>query len=122
MKSSATTCPTESHSPSTWRLTVGYALMLLFAIGLFFVVRHYGERLTPATAVAHSSDVPGITAKPDILLHVLGALVSILLLGRWIGKLCVHFGQPRVIGEIVAGIMLGPSLLGLISPTATPSI
>ena len=47
-----------------------------------------------------------------VLYHVLVALVAILLLGRWLGKLFVHFGQPRVIGEMVAGIMLGPSLLG----------
>src|SRR3972149_6730836 len=43
---------------------------------------------------------------------------AILLLGRWLGKAFVHFGQPRVIGEMVAGIMLGPSLLGWISPEA----
>ena len=52
------------------------------------------------------------------LYHVLLALVSILLLGRWMGKLFVYFGQPRVIGEMVAGIMLGPSLLGQIWPAA----
>ena len=46
------------------------------------------------------------------------ALVSILLLGRWMGKLFAYFGQPRVIGEMVAGIMLGPSLLGQIWPAA----
>jgi Kef-type K+ transport system membrane component KefB len=34
------------------------------------------------------------------------------------GKLFVHFEQPRVIGEMVAGIMLGPSLLGRIWPDA----
>jgi len=39
-------------------------------------------------------------------------------LGRWLGKLFVYFGQPRVIGEMVAGIMLGPSLLGRIWPEA----
>ena len=50
--------------------------------------------------------------KSLVLYHVLVALVAILLLGRWLGKLFVHFGQPRVIGEMVAGIMLGPSLLG----------
>ena len=49
----------------------------------------------------------GLAARPDVLRHVLGALVAILLLGRWLGKLFVYFGQPRVIGEIVAGIMLG---------------
>jgi Kef-type K+ transport system membrane component KefB len=83
------------------------------------LVLAYGRQLSPATsgtgrtvgaaAVAHSSYV---------LYHVLVALVSILLLGRWLGKLFVHFGQPRVIGEIVAGIALGPSLLGRIWPDA----
>lgn len=118
MNSNASALPSTHHPPSTWRLTVGYTLMLAAAIGLFLVVRHYGERLTTATATDEAAAATAVAAKPDILLHVLGALVAILLLGRWMGKLCVHFGQPRVIGEIIAGIMLGPSLLGWISPTA----
>ncbi len=109
--------PTNSRPPTSWRLSVGYALMLLVAIGAFLVVRHLGESLSPIAAT-NSAAVRDLAAKPDILLHVLGALVAILLLGRWLGKLFVHFGQPRVIGEIVAGIMLGPSLLGWISPAA----
>ena len=77
------------------------------------MVLAYGEQLSPAAAATQSraaSRLPPHTA--DVLYHVLLALVSILLLGRWLGKLFVHFGQPRVIGEMVAGIMLGPSLLG----------
>jgi Kef-type K+ transport system membrane component KefB len=92
--------------------------MLVVAIGVFLLVRHYGERLTPAAAANRAANAPAVAPKSEILLHVLGALVAILLLGRWLGKLFVHFGQPRVIGEIVAGIMLGPSLLGWISPAA----
>lgn len=118
MSSHASTLPAPAHSPSTWRLTIGYAIMLAVAIALFLVVRHFGEQLVPAVAASQATDKPAITKQPDILLHVLGALVSILLLGRWVGKVCVHFGQPRVIGEIMAGIMLGPSLLGWISPAA----
>lgn len=118
MSSHTSSLPVPSHAPSTWRLTVGYALMLVVAIGLFFVVRHFGEQLAPAAAASATTGKPAVTKHPDILLHVLGALVSILLLGRWVGKVCVHFGQPRVIGEIMAGIMLGPSLLGWISPEA----
>ena len=118
MSADAASFPTDAHPPSTWRLTVGYALMLVVAVVLFLVVRHFGEQLRPVAAASRSADAPGVAAKPDILLHVLGALVSILLLGRWLGKLFVHFGQPRVIGEIVAGIMLGPSLLGWLSPEA----
>jgi len=118
MSSTASSYPARSQAPSTWRLTIGYALMLLFAVGLFLVIRQYGEQLKPLAASASRAEAPVAAAKAEILRHVLGALVAILLLGRWLGKLFVHFGQPRVIGEIVAGIMLGPSLLGWISPAA----
>lgn len=116
MNGNAPAYPAPTQAPSTWRLSVGYAAMLVVAVALFLVVRHFGERLSPVAATR--ATVASHSAEPDILLHVLGALVAILLLGRWIGKVCVHFGQPRVIGEIVAGIMLGPSLLGWISPAA----
>ncbi|MEO5972372.1 MAG: cation:proton antiporter [Sphingomicrobium sp.] len=32
----------------------------------------------------------------------------------WLGKR--FFGQPQVVGEMIAGVLLGPSLLGLIAP------
>ncbi|EMG21633.1 transporter, CPA2 family [Leptospira interrogans serovar Copenhageni str. LT2050] len=40
----------------------------------------------------------------------------IILAARFCGKLATILGQPSVIGEILAGILLGPSLLGLIFP------
>jgi Kef-type K+ transport system membrane component KefB len=48
----------------------------------------------------------------DVLKHVLLALAAVILTGRLLGKLFVYFGQPPVIGEVVAGILLGPSWLG----------
>ncbi len=106
--------PTSSKT----KLAVGYGFMIVVAAGLFLLVRHFGEQLSPVTPTDGSAPSTAITAKPEILLHVLIALVSILLLGRWLGKVFTYFGQPRVIGEIVAGIVLGPSLLGAISPAA----
>jgi Kef-type K+ transport system membrane component KefB len=44
----------------------------------------------------------------------LTALAVIVLVARVFGSVARRFGQPRVIGEILAGIALGPSLLGLI--------
>ncbi|MGH9940180.1 MAG: cation:proton antiporter, partial [Blastocatellia bacterium] len=41
---------------------------------------------------------------------------AILLVSRAMGQLCKRFHQPRVIGEMLAGIMLGPSLLGWLAP------
>lgn len=45
-------------------------------------------------------------------------ILSILFLSFLITRLFRFIGQPDVIGEMAAGIMLGPSLLGLISPDA----
>lgn len=42
----------------------------------------------------------------------------LLLLGRVLGQLSRRFGQPAVVGEIAAGVVLGPSVLGQIAPDA----
>ena len=43
-------------------------------------------------------------------------LILIVLLARVFGALFVKMGQPAVIGEMVAGIVLGPSLFGALAP------
>jgi Kef-type K+ transport system membrane component KefB len=44
------------------------------------------------------------------------AAAIVLIVARFFGILAVKIGQPRVIGEVIAGLCLGPSLLGAISP------
>jgi K+:H+ antiporter len=44
-------------------------------------------------------------------------LTVILLVCRLVGGLIARVGQPRVVGEMIAGVLLGPSLLGLIAPS-----
>ena len=39
-----------------------------------------------------------------------------LIVARLFGVVAVKVGQPRVMGEVIAGLCLGPSLLGAISP------
>jgi len=41
---------------------------------------------------------------------------TILIVARLVGWLFGKLHQPRVVGEMVAGILLGPSLLGPVSP------
>ena len=53
------------------------------------------------------------------LFHVLLALAAVIVVGRLLGAACQFIGQPSVIGEILAGIVLGPSLLGRLWPAAT---
>src|SRR5579884_84818 len=48
--------------------------------------------------------------------QILLELVVILLVVQLIGYLCRYIGQQWVIGEILAGLALGPSLLGVLSP------
>ncbi len=50
----------------------------------------------------------------DPFVRLLLCLVIVLALGRVVGAFCRKIGQPVVIGEIIAGIALGPSLLGLL--------
>ncbi|MEM6259264.1 MAG: cation:proton antiporter [Planctomycetota bacterium] len=45
------------------------------------------------------------------------AIAVMLGLARVLGELCRKFGQPAVLGEIVAGIILGPTILGSFDPS-----
>jgi len=49
---------------------------------------------------------------------VLLALTVIIITARLVGALFARVNQPAVIGEVVGGILLGPSLLGRIAPDA----
>jgi Kef-type K+ transport system membrane component KefB len=58
--------------------------------------------------------------------EALGPLTLALLLlvagANLLGQLAVRLHQPKVVGEILAGILLGPSLLGAIAPGPTHRI
>ena len=53
-----------------------------------------------------------------MLVKVLLALTVIMITARVVGLLFARLNQPAVIGEVVGGIILGPSLLGRLSPEA----
>jgi len=104
-----------------WSLAITYSLMLFATVGLFFVIRWFGE--SPSVSVITTETVKSAHAqrsapKAETLPHVLGALTAIIISGRGLGAIFARLGQPRVIGEVLAGISLGPSVLGRISPEA----
>jgi len=70
-----------------------------------------------AVSVAPGAREPGVLLSYSPLLHVLLALVTVVAMARVAGTLFGMIRQPPVIGEIVAGIMLGPSLLGRLAPS-----
>jgi Kef-type K+ transport system membrane component KefB len=51
-----------------------------------------------------------------LTVHVLLALAVVVIASHVVGRLVARFGQPPVVGEVLAGILLGPSLLGRVAP------
>jgi Kef-type K+ transport system membrane component KefB len=92
--------------------------MIALTIAGFFAIRHLGRDLSaPVPAATGPAFGEGMARlKFDALLHVLLALTVIIVTARALGVLSARFGQPPVIGEVIAGILLGPSLLGRLAP------
>jgi Kef-type K+ transport system membrane component KefB len=89
-----------------------YVVMVIAAVGLFLAIRFHGEQLTAPEADASGTRGTAASQKADALLHVLIALAGVIATGLVLGRLFSYVGQPAIIGEVVAGIVLGPSLLG----------
>ncbi len=49
-------------------------------------------------------------------------IIILIFCGRLLGELMQRIGQPAVIGQLVAGLLLGPSVLGLLWPAAEQAI
>jgi Kef-type K+ transport system membrane component KefB len=58
----------------------------------------------------------------ELTLHVLLALAAVVISGRVLARLLAAIHQPPVIGEVLSGILLGPSLLGRLAPGIEASL
>lgn len=116
-----------------------YLSLLMFAGAAVLLLLPLGNRLTPlnhgqvgGSATAQLAAVT-LAAAPsyfgslwsglklnldDPLSHLLVQLLIIISCARVAGKVANSMGQPAVVGEMVAGILLGPSLFGLVAPQA----
>lgn len=72
------------------------------------------------TTIAASAE-GGKSAGPSEFLLV-AQIVLLIAVGRGLGEIMQRIGQPSVIGELLAGIILGPSLFGWIWPEAQHAI
>jgi Kef-type K+ transport system membrane component KefB len=52
----------------------------------------------------------------SLAVHFFLQIAVILLFCRLVGAVAKRFGQPQVVAEMIAGVMLGPSLFGLFAP------
>lgn len=105
-------------TPSPGKTLLGYGLMLAGAVSVLWAILGYGDAMSAEHSAASQAPASVHKAPPETLLHVLLALVVIIAASRALGALFRFIQQPRVIGEVVAGIVLGPSLLGQLWPAA----
>jgi Kef-type K+ transport system membrane component KefB len=107
----------RENKTNGFKLVVMYVFMIGGVLLAYLVIRWYGEGLTSALPAGLAKPFNGSAgSSPDVMLHVLLALIVVIILARMLGSLFRTFHQPPVIGEIIAGILLGPSVLGRIAP------
>ncbi len=62
--------------------------------------------------LAAAQNPPKFIPSADVVAYVLMDIAIILIAARLVGTLFEKFGQPRIVGEIIAGILIGPTVLG----------
>jgi len=115
-----------------WKIGLLYAALITVFGGLTYILLtkgivrwSVGEKSLADAALSTGSDSFWLTFTKSMLVNLgepaamlLLQIISILIVSRILGWLFAKMGQPTVIGEILAGIMLGPSLLGHLYPDA----
>jgi hypothetical protein len=117
-------------------VTLYVLLLAVFALGIWLTFEQGRKLGTPQASVSNLSsktaiagNLPGTEPSPSVfstlqknlqdpLPRLFLQLIVILLAARLAGAIAAKFRQPAVIGEMIAGILLGPSLLGWVSPDA----
>jgi Kef-type K+ transport system membrane component KefB/nucleotide-binding universal stress UspA family protein len=108
---------TADTETNTLKIILAYGLMIIGVGIAYLVIRRYGEGLTASgAALAAKAQAGAAPTSTDVMLHVLLALIVVIVLARVLGTLFRSVHQPPVIGEIIAGIVLGPSVLGRVAP------
>src|SRR5689334_25105014 len=96
---------------------VAYGALLVGVAVAYLFIRSYGDTLiAPAPANPHDVGTGLVQIHVNDFLHVLLALVLVISAARGLGAIFRIVHQPPVVGEMIAGIMLGPSLLGHYAP------
>jgi Kef-type K+ transport system membrane component KefB len=92
------------------------------AVAAYLAIRATGSHLVATATAAVPAATKSAPAHADEFGRMLLALIVVILAARIIGRLFQFVHQPPVIGEILAGILLGPSLLGRVAPHSLESL
>lgn len=109
----------RTPSTITIRRNLAYAALIGGALGALVWTLHLGAALRAAhlddaagAIAASTATAPGVFCLPVFLAQ----LVVVILLSRALGRVMRRFGQPQVVGEMIGGLLLGPSVLGFFAP------
>jgi Kef-type K+ transport system membrane component KefB len=105
---------------SARRALVVYSALLAASAAVVLFVHRVGASLAapfPAASAVASTGSGG-----NVIVHVLFALAVVVAVGHVMGRLLSAIGQPPVIGEVLGGIVVGPSVLGRVWPEAVAFI
>jgi Kef-type K+ transport system membrane component KefB len=99
-------------------ITGGFSALIYWILGKGKDLEIDKEFLRPVIENGHWND---FVSSLSLNLHhplaiLLAQIITIIIVARFFGWVFRKIGQPSVIGEIIAGIVLGPSLLGLYFP------
>src|SRR5215212_1150274 len=114
--------PTPGFSFSDRRTYLSYLVLLLFFVAVIAAIVAFGSK--PQISTNNYGSISGnlwqnFRSPLSILLL---QIVVILAAAGLFSRLFRRIGQPPVMGEMIAGIVLGPSVLGFFFPNATAFI
>lgn len=95
---------------------LGYTMLVIVPMAAFILLLFHGQNLPPAIGVAFPSSTNAVVGFDLAVLLKQTALV--IAVARIFGVIIRRIGQPQVIGEMIAGVVLGPSLFGWAWPSA----
>lgn len=116
------TTTAERSEPTGRRVALLIILPTVVVAALVVALFAVGAGLSgPDVSASTAADDAAIDTH-DVLWRLFLAASIIIVLARVFGALFRSIGQPQVVGEIVAGIALGPSVLGALFPALTDDL
>ena len=109
---------THGAVPSTDRARDKIKFPLI--IGIWGHVRFWSLRHKGLSALRHRSYPLVIRRMQALATSFFLQMAVILVACRIVGWLARRIGQPQVVGEMIAGVLIGPSLLGSCFPKPAP--
>ncbi|WP_158887110.1 cation:proton antiporter [Amycolatopsis anabasis] len=92
-----------------------YLALVIVPVALAVLAVRVWGGATPGPGVPDPGSAAGATTETT-LYRLLLAVAVIVSTAHGLGALAARLGQPRVIGELVAGLLLGPLVLGAVLP------